>query len=302
MIKKEALAGFRRWQLRVRRDASDAVIEPITTGWDQEIAALADTPGKLLGLVGATVFMLMSLALAVYHTRVPVEDNAMNFLIRDMFSSGLLVLSLFALLLTPPTVRKVAQSMSGKVALFFMTTGILVWSKAQTAAVLASIFPIPTSSLPWAMLLGTVYSTAGFVAICLLCCGVALEVLMVGPLTWRVGSVQGKVKRFVIFICWAAVMLSMFTAGIAMSRYLGDRGRFITALAAYTLDFRTVHKCDARDGEVVVYLGDGVEKAIAVNAPSLRGISLYDLRDIRLSEQLPKPNNFRAVACNSVMK
>ncbi len=302
MSTKEGLAAFRRWRLRLYEDAREAISDPITTGWDREIEALAATPESLLGLVVTTVFMLPTLVLAVYHTQLPVADNAMNFLLRDMLSSALLVLSLFALLLTLPTVRRMAQSMLGKVALFFVTTGILVWAKAQTAAVLAGIFPLPTSSLPWAMLLGTVYSTAGFVAFGLLCGAVVLEILMIGPLTWRPGAVRSKVKRFVIFMCWVLATLAMFTSSITMSRYLGDRGQFITALAAFTLDFRTNHKCDALKGELVAYLGDGVEKAVAVKAPNLLGISLYELKNIKLSDRLPKTAEFRPVVCNVVAK
>ncbi|MCT7295201.1 hypothetical protein N5I84_03390 [Ralstonia sp. CHL-2022] len=302
MTRKEARASFRRWRLRLYKVMHEAILDPIVNGWDEEIAALVATPGALLRLVTTTALTSLALAFAAYHMRTPLASNAMNFLIRDMLSSALLVLSLFALLLRLPSIKAFVQSMPGKVALFFATTGILLWAKAQTAAVLANIFPVPTGSLPWAMLLGTVYSTAGFVAICLLYGSIALEVLVVGPVVWRAGKVKSSAHRLVIFLCGIAAVLVMFTSGSVMTPYLGDRGQMIAATTAFALDFRPNHKCDAAKGEVVAYLGDGVEKAIAVRAPNLKGISLYELESVNLSDRLPKRDAFKVVACNAVGK
>lgn len=161
---------------------------------------------------------------------------------------------------------------------------------------------MPTSSLPWAMLLGTAYSTAGFVAICLLYGAFALEVFVVGPVVWRAGKVRSSMKRFVIFLCGLVAVLVMLAAGSSMTLYLGNRGQMIAATTAFALDFRSNHKCDAAKGEVVAYLGDGVEKAVAVKAPSLKGISLNELKSIKLSERLPKREEFKVVACNAIGK
>lgn len=293
-------ASFRRWRLRMYKVMHEAIVAPIVNGWDEEIAALVATPGALVGLVSTTALTSLALAFAAYHMRTPLADNAMNFLLRDMLSSALLVLSLFALLLRLPSIKAFVQSMPGKVALFFATTGVLLWAKAQTAAVLANLFPMPTNSLPWAMLLGTVYSTAGFVAICLLYGSIALEVLVVGPVVWRAGKIKSNTKRFVIFLCGVTAVAVMVTSGAAMTSYLGNRGQMIAATTAFALDFRSNHKCDAPKAEVVAYLGDGVEKAIAVKAPNLRGISLYELGSMKLPDRLPKPTEFHPVPCHAV--
>lgn len=138
MTRKEVRASFRRWRLRMYKVMHEAIVAPIVNGWDEEIAALVATPGALVGLVSTTALTSLALAFAAYHMRTPLADNAMNFLLRDMLSSALLVLSLFALLLRLPSIKAFVQSMPGKVALFFATTGVLLWAKAQTAAVLAN--------------------------------------------------------------------------------------------------------------------------------------------------------------------
>jgi len=294
-------AQLRRWWWQFQKNFQLEVLGALIEGWDRETEAWTATR-KLLLLVGLTLSALLSVLFAIHHARQPLADNAGIFLLRDMLSSGWMVFSLLAILLLSPTINAVVQSLPGKVALFFVTTGVVIWAKALTASMLASVFPMPTASLPWAMLLGTVYSSAGLIAIGLVYSALVLECIALGPLLWGVGRARNPAKRGVMLVCCVLTVAMMASAGMAMKSYLGERGRFITAVAAFGIDFTSNHKCAARKGEVVAFLGDGAEKAMAVTAPNLSDMSLGTLRELRLLDRLPKPSEFHPVACNRVDK
>lgn len=253
-------------------------------------------PRTVLLIVACTISISVAIFFLISHVNVEKTSDYLSYGLWQVVITGFLAISIGALAWVLFSIEFAFRSVFVTLVLSAIVSGCIVCARLLATEFFSKIFPFPPTYAPVAFGIATTLLAASFTSIVFAFLALLFELYFLSVLGGNL-----KKNKFITGVHIGASALGLFGAWFAtyaMFEASNPKGRLLIVELAENYDFTSNHMCDAGNDELVLFIDNVADRAIAAKFPKVGMVSPKSLAKDGVDKYMP--TRFHTVRCNPI--
>lgn len=253
-------------------------------------------PRVVLAISACSSAILLAVLVLAHHVNIEATTDYLSYGLWQIAITGFLAISIGALAWILFSIEFAFKSTFVTLILSVIVSACVVCARLLAIDFFSKTFPFPPTYTPVAFGIATTLLTASIASIIFAALALLFEIYFLFLL-----DIKFKKNRIINFMLLTASGLGLFGAWFttyALFEAIDPKGQLLIIKLAEKYDFTSNHMCDARGDEVVLFIENVADRAIAAKFPMVNTVRPKNITKDGVGMYMP--TRFHTVRCNPV--
>jgi hypothetical protein len=251
-------------------------------------------PQTVALIIFCCIAILLGTWLLIDHVNIETTSDYLSYGLWQVAITGFLALSISALAWVLFSIEFAFKSVFVTLLFSAIVSACVVCARLLAIDFFSTVFPFPAAYTPIAFGIATTLLAVSLTSIVFAILALLFEVYFL----WVLGSnFKKKVAMNILLV--GASMLGLFGAWFttyALFEAIDPKGQLLIVRLAEKYDFTSNHMCAAGKDEVVLFIDNVADRAIAAKFPEVKNVAPRKLARMGAAKYMP--TGFHTVRCN----